>query len=61
MTKKHYDETRKTYTIAEVKQLLGVGTNAAYNAVHRGDIPVIKIGKRLLVSKAALDRILEAE
>jgi len=58
---KEKTERKQTYTIKEAKRLLGVGTNAAYNAVHRGEIPVIKIGGRLLVPKAALDRMLNPE
>lgn len=48
----------KTYRIEEAAQLLGIGRNHAYEAAKRGDLPVIKIGKRLLVPKAALDRML---
>lgn len=53
-------ETRRTYSIAEAGQLLGLGKNAVYAAAHRQEIPVIKIGGRLLVPKLALDRLLEA-
>jgi excisionase family DNA binding protein len=50
-----------TYTIDEYAQKLGVGRNTAYEAAHRGEIPVIKIGKRLLVPRAAGDKMLEGE
>jgi len=59
--KKLENDRKQTYTIKEAKRLLGVGTNAVYNAAHRGEIPVIKIGGRLLVPKAALDRMLNPE
>ena len=49
----------RTYTIDEVATLLGIGRNAAYEGARRGAFPTIKIGKRLLVPKAALDRLLE--
>lgn len=49
---------RKTYKIEEAGRLLGIGRNQAYEAARRGDFPVIRIGKRLLVPKAALDRLL---
>jgi len=52
---------RKTYKIEEAGRLLGIGRNQAYEAARRGDIPTIKIGKRLLVPKAALDRMLSGE
>ena len=50
---------RRTYKIEEAGRLLGIGRNQAYEAARRGELPTIKIGKRLLVPKAALDRMLE--
>ena len=38
-----------TGTIAEAAEVLGIGRNQAYEAAHRGDIPVIRIGKTLRV------------
>jgi excisionase family DNA binding protein len=52
--------TRRTLTIAETAKALGIGRNQGYEAARRGEIPTIKIGKRLLVPLAALDRMLEA-
>jgi excisionase family DNA binding protein len=49
----------RTYRVEEAAQLLGVGRNQFYAALKRGDIPSIRIGKRLLVSKAVLDRLLD--
>ena len=54
-------EERKTYNVEEAGRLLGIGRNQAYEAAKLGQIPTIKIGKRLLVPKAALDRILNGE
>ncbi|RVD35619.1 DNA-binding protein [Mesorhizobium sp. M4B.F.Ca.ET.019.03.1.1] len=50
--------TRQTITIAQAAKALGIGRNAGYEAARRGEIPVIKIGKRLLVPVAQLDRLL---
>jgi excisionase family DNA binding protein len=50
---------RQTLTIPEVAKLLGIGRNQAYEAVRRGEIPVIRLGKRLLVPMRALERKLE--
>jgi hypothetical protein len=38
---------------------LGISRNAAYEAARRGQIPTIWIGKRLLVPRAAFERLLE--
>ena len=52
---------RKTMTIIEAAQVLGVSRNKAYEAARRGEIPTIKIGKRILVPAAALERMLQGE
>lgn len=40
------------YTVAEIKEILGVGTNTAYNLVHRADFPSFRAGQRkILVRK----------
>jgi excisionase family DNA binding protein len=54
-------EERRTIDVPEAGRILGLSRNAAYDAAARGDIPTIRIGKRLLVPKAALDRMLGGE
>ena len=51
---------RLTMSVEEVANALGISRAFAYEAVHRGDIPHIKIGKRMLVPRAALARVLAA-
>ncbi len=41
------------------RDILGIGRNQTYDAAHRGEIPTFKIGKRILVSRRALERMLE--
>lgn len=53
------EDKRLTLTIKETAKLLGIGRNLAYDRVKTGEIPVIKIGRRLLVPRAALERLLE--
>lgn len=40
---------RPTLTIPQAGQVLGVSPQSAYNAVRRGEIPTIRLGRRLLV------------
>lgn len=47
-----------TMNVTECAKRLGIGRNSAYEAVKRGEIPVIRVGKRLLVPRAALERLL---
>ena len=51
--------TKRTHTVLEMAKVLGIGRSAAYDAVRRKEIPAIRIGRRLLVPAAALDRLLE--
>ena len=53
--------TRATVTVVEAAKRLGIGRNQAYEAAHRGEIPTIRIGKRILVPTAALDRLLDGK
>ena len=45
-------------TVEEAAKVLRVSRSTAYDAVARGDIPTIRIGRRLLIPRAALDRLL---
>ncbi len=47
-----------TVTTAEAARLLGISRNLAYEAARRGEIPTIRIGRRILVPIAGLERLL---
>jgi len=51
-------DQQPTLTVAEAGDVLGLSRSSAYDAVTRGDIPTIRIGRRLLVPTAALRRML---
>lgn len=55
------EDERKTISVDEAAKRLGIGRNSAYEAAHRGELPVVKIGKRLLVPTAAFERLLAGE
>jgi excisionase family DNA binding protein len=50
---------RLVYTVPEAGRLLGLSRNGAYEAAKRGDIPTIRVGRRLVVPKAAFHRTFE--
>jgi hypothetical protein len=53
-------DERKTLTVPVAgRRYFGLGKNASYEAVRRGEIPVIKIGSRLRVPVVALEKMLE--
>ncbi len=51
-------EDRLVYTVGEAAALLGISRSFAYEAAAKGDIPTIHIGRRILVPKAALEKLL---
>jgi excisionase family DNA binding protein len=50
---------RLTLTVPEAARLLGVSRMSAYSAVRDGTIPSLRIGRRVLVPRAGLERLLE--
>ncbi len=52
-------DERRVLTVPEAGKLHGIGRNSAYEAAGNGEIPVVRIGKRLLVPVVALDRLLD--
>ncbi|MBI2916487.1 MAG: helix-turn-helix domain-containing protein [Chloroflexi bacterium] len=48
----------QTMSVEDCARLLGIGRQSAYEAVRRGEVPAIRIGRRLLVPRAALERLL---
>jgi excisionase family DNA binding protein len=47
-----------TMTVEEAGRLLGIGRGLAYEAARKGDIPTIRLGRRLLVPRARLLELL---
>jgi excisionase family DNA binding protein len=45
---------RLVFTVAEAGELLGISRAFAYELVARGELPVIRLGRRIVVPKAAL-------
>ena len=53
-----YDDGRLTWTVTEAAKLLGISSTSAYEAARRGELPVRVIGRRMLVPRVALLRLL---
>lgn len=49
---------RLTLTVEEVAHLLGISRGLAYELARSGRLPVVRLGRRLLVPKVALERML---
>jgi len=52
-------QCRTVDVITAGRDWFGLGRSASYAAAARNELPVIRIGKRLVVPIAALDRMLE--
>ncbi len=48
------DQLPPTISVEHAGSILGVSRRAAYRAVHRGELPAVRIGRRLLVPSAKL-------
>ncbi len=53
--------SRPTMSVDNYGRVIGVGRNAAYASVHRGDVEIMEVGGRILVKTAPLRRKLGIE
>ncbi len=51
-------EGRATLTVEEAARELGIGRGLGYELARRGEIPTLRLGRRLVVPVAALERLL---
>jgi excisionase family DNA binding protein len=54
-------EERETVSVPQAARILGIGRNSAFDAVRRGDLPALRIGRRLVVPRARLERMLSGQ
>lgn len=52
------DDGRLVYTVVETAGLLHLSRNSVYKGISTGEIPYIKVGKRVLIPKFSLERLL---
>ncbi len=52
---------RKTISVREAACLLGISRGLAYQAVRRGEIPVLRIGRRFLIHRHHLEKLLDVK
>jgi excisionase family DNA binding protein len=53
-------DDRPVLTVPEAAALLRISSWTAYEKVRTGEIPSLRLGRRILISRAALDRMLQA-
>jgi excisionase family DNA binding protein len=52
------DEQRLVWTVEEAARLLGISRAHAYELVARGELPHLRLGRRVLVPKHAIEILL---
>ena len=52
---------RLVYTVTEAAELLGLGRSTAYALAAQGELPTVRLGRRLMVTRPALAALLGFE
>ena len=52
---------RLTVDVSDAAILLGISRSTAFNLVRRRVIPSIRLGRRLLISKRVIERLLSSD
>jgi excisionase family DNA binding protein len=50
---------RLALSVEEAAELLGISRSLAYELAARGQLPVLRLGRRLVIPRAALERLLD--
>jgi len=50
---------RAVLTVTEVAGMLGLSRNSTYEGIRRGEIPHLRVGKRILVPRRAIEKMLD--
>lgn len=48
-------QSKRSYTVQEVMEILEIGKTTAYKFVHSGVFPIRKVGSRIRIPKAPFD------
>ena len=52
-------ETKRTYTVDDIMEILNIGRNTAYTLIKRNLFRSMKIGTQIRISKASFDNWLD--
>ena len=50
---------RQVYSVAEVAAMLGLSKPTVQKALKRGELPSFRVGTKVLVQRAAVERLLQ--
>ena len=49
---------RRTYTVTEAATVLGISRTSAYERVRAGELPALRLGRRIVITRAVVDAML---
>ena len=52
------DHNRLTLTVEEAAEILGISRAFAYKLVKKDELPIVRLGRRVLVPRRALENLL---
>ena len=55
------ENKKKVYTVLEASEMLGVAKATVYKAIHKGDIPAIKVAGSYVIPRRHFDSLLNGE
>lgn len=58
-TKSSTEFEKRTYTVCEMQDILGIGKNAAYDLIKKGCFKVVRVGGSIRISKKSFDEWLD--
>jgi excisionase family DNA binding protein len=59
-TKEHHKDEAMTLSVEHAARLIGISRTTAYRLVRDGELPAIRVGRRVLVLKKPLMEMLDA-
>lgn len=51
---------KMVYTVSDIAEILSIGMNKAYDLIHKGGIPYIRLGRKIRIPKKAFDNWLNS-
>lgn len=55
------ENERLTISVVETAKILGISRGLCYQMIHEGRIPHLAFGRRILIPKAGLQRLLDGQ
>jgi len=59
MEKKSNDREKLVISVEEARKLLGLSRGLMYQAVNSGQVPSVRIGRRILIPRVLLEQMLK--